>query len=854
MRDLVRNLYWGLVLALSFTTGNAWSWQLSNDSTYRRTPGFVSSQGPYRPTYTRTTDLVHTSLKLRFDWAKQEVDGHAVIALTPYFYPQDSVVLDARAFQIVGIERVQSLPTTLENFGTMPGLPLSYTYDSYQIRIALGKTYTRDDTLFVSIRYKARPEKAATLNFDGRPVEKGLYFINPDGKNPNKPRQLWTQGETTGGSSWFPTLETPNEKFTQDVFVTVEEKQLSVSNGLLLNQIRHPNGTRTDHWHQSLPHAPYLVALVVGDFFKASDTTADGMEVSYYVDSTYAPYARKIFGRTPDMISFFSKLFDVPYPWEKYAQIVVKDFVSGAMENTTATILQEETHMVDRDLIDGNSDALIAHELAHHWFGNLVTCEDWGQLPLNESFANYAEYLWEEHRSGKAAADWSGYLEALQYFAEAQTKRVDMIRYFYENPDHMFDSHSYAKGGRILHMLRNYVGDEAFFKSLSHYLKKKQFGTAELADLRLAFEEITGKDLNWFFDQWFYRPGHPELIVSHHYLPAPNRLTLRVQQVQDRTQSTLYRLPIAVEVWVKGQKRVLPIVIDRPDQEFNFVVETAPDLVRFDSQCQLLGTVDHEKSTAEWLYQLAHTDEFLARYEALTQLSSQLSESKVRDAFRKAMQDPFWKIRQEAFYRVAEYEGPGKKDFEPLIKSSVTTDPHPQVRGEALLALKSYGIEKYGGEVQKALNDSSYAVVATAISLSSESNKKNIESIIARFSEVPNEYIAAAVGDYYGDHPSPAHFTWYTNMLNRLNPSGCYALLQVFGKYLIRSDAETQQKGLVLLEQLARDHAGMSVRYGAYQLLSWFDDRPGVKDILQELKNSERNPQLLDLYKGLEAN
>lgn len=855
MWNFTKKAFFTLILSFLLPSESLFAWQLPTDSTHRRSPGFVSPDGPYQPTTLKTTELIHTSLKLDFDWEKQEVNGHAVIALKPYFYPQDSVVLDARNFQSgMTIEMAKNTPSRWEEFNSVQGVPLSYHYDQFQIRIALDKKYTRNDTLFLSIRYTARPTEANQLSFRGVPVEKGIYFINPDGKDANKPRQLWTQGETTGGSSWFPTLETPGQKFTQDFFLTVEEKQLSVSNGLLVDQIRHRNGTRTDHWRQTLPHAPYLVAIAIGDFFKASEKTEEGLEVSYYVDSLYAPYAKKIFGRTPQMISFFSKLFDTPFPWEKYAQVVVRDFVSGAMENTTVTILQEETQMTDRELVDGDSDALIAHELAHHWFGNLVTCEEWGQLPLNESFANYAEYLWEEHRSGKASADWSGYLETMQYLSESQTKKVEMIRYFYEHPDHMFDSHSYAKGGRILHMLRNLVGDDAFFASLSNYLKKKQFQTAELADLRMSFEEITGWDLNWFFDQWFYRPGHPELEISHEYLADSGKVVLKVRQVQDQSQSTLYRLPVKVDIWTKGKKSTKEVVIDQAEQEFIFASEGAPELVIFDSNCQLLSVVNHEKPQQEWLFQLKNSDEFLAKYEAIKNLSLGLADAKVREALQDALLDPFWKIRQEALFGFAGYDGSGKKAIEPIVKKLAASDPHPQVRGEALLALEAYGLEKYEDVLKNALSDSSYAVVATAISLVAKSNIKNKAVSIRQFADVPNEYIASAVGDFFGDHPEPAYLDWFTGMFKRLNSSGSYSLLQAFGKYLIKSENKTQEKGLVFLEKLAREHAGVSVRYGAYQLISWFEGYPGVKRALHEIKSSERNQQLLDLYQGLENN
>ncbi len=842
-----------LLLALFFPDKDLLAWQATEDSTHRRVPGFVSPDGPYRPAATRTTDLLHTSLRLSFDWKNEEVAGHAVLAFKPHFYPLDSVILDARAFEIKEVHLAERLPAAFEDFENLKGMPLKYSYDRLQLRIALDKPYSRHDTAFLVVRYIGRPRNAAKLDFGGAPVDRGLYFINPDGSDPYKPRQLWTQGETTGGSSWFPTIEAPNEKFTQDFYLTVENKQLTISNGLLVGQIQHPDGMRTDHWRQSLPHAPYLAAIAVGEFSKTADKAENGMEVSYYLDSAYAPYASGIFGRTPEMISFFSKRFGVPYPWEKYAQVVVKDFVSGAMENTTVTVMQEETQMTDRELLDGDSDALIAHELAHHWFGNLVTCEEWGQLPLNESFANYAEYLWEEHRRGKEAADWSACLETMEYFSESRHKNVSMIRYFYQNPDHMFDSHSYAKGGRILHMLRTYTGDEAFFSSLSLYLKRKQFGTAELADLRMAFEEITGEDLNWFFDQWFLKPGHPELAISHHYLPAPNKLVLRVRQLQDTLKNTSYRLPVHLDIWVKGRKLRKSVVIDKTDQEFSFTLESAPDLVLFDGECQLLGVVKHEKPKEEWIYQLRHSDRFPARYEALRQLGTFLKEPAIREALLSATGDAFWKIRQEALFQLSENDAAIKKEAGRLI-SLAKHDPSPQVRGEALLALQKTGIPNYEALIKQALEDSSYAVVATAIGLLARTGSpKNMQAVVNRFRNVANEAVAAAVGDYFGDNPAGGHLDWFKEMMNRLNPSGCYTLMQAFGKYLIRSEHAIQQQGIGFLEKLARSHSALSVRYGAYQLLGWFDDQPGIKELLEEIRDGERDPRLLELYSGLEA-
>ena len=283
-----------------------------------------------------------------------------------------------------------------------------------------------------------------------------------------------------------------------------------------MSQKKNADGTRTDYWKMDLPHAPYLFFMGVGDYAIVKDSYK-GKEVSYYVEKEYAPVARKIFGNTPEMIEFFSKITGVHYPWVKYSQIAGRDYVSGAMENTTATIHQEGAQQDARQLIDGNIwEGTIAHELFHQWFGDYVTAESWSNLTLNESFADYSQHLWDEYKYGKDAGDAENY-QGMQGYLQSGSESKDLVRFFYADKEDMFDQVSYQKGGRILHMLRNFVGDSAFFKSLNLYLTTNKFKSAEAHQLRLAFEEVTGHDLNWFFNQWYYGNGHPNVDISYNY-------------------------------------------------------------------------------------------------------------------------------------------------------------------------------------------------------------------------------------------------------------------------------------------------------------------------------------------------
>src|SRR5690606_4973139 len=272
--------------------------------------------------------------------------------------------------------------------------------------------------------------------------------------------------------------------------------------------VHNGDGTRTDHWVLDQPHAPYLAAIVVGEFAEVKDTV-DQLPLRYIVEMEFEQGARKVFRHTPEMVRFFSENLGVAFPWPNYDQIVVRDFVSGAMENTTASIFMEALNLDEREAIDSEWDYIIAHELFHQWFGNLVTLESWANLPLNEAFADYSEYLWMEHHEGMDPADMHHVRSLEDYFSEAEEKQVDLIRYYYDTGEDMFDHHSYAKGGRVLHMLRKYLGDEAFFASLNLYLTKHAYSSVEIHDLRMAFEEVSGRDMNWFFNQWFMASGHP---------------------------------------------------------------------------------------------------------------------------------------------------------------------------------------------------------------------------------------------------------------------------------------------------------------------------------------------------------
>ncbi|WP_439555200.1 M1 family aminopeptidase [Dyadobacter sp.] len=823
------------------------------DTVYRRNPGTITKKGPYRPERTRKSDIIYTRLDVQFDWVKQQVPASAVIAFKSHFHPQNTLELDAKGFDIKGVSMLDTVgdygALTTEEIAGKVVKKLNFTYeDKRKLIIKLDKNYTRNDTLLVKIDYVAKPNDLPRNKPDDSQTDKGLYFINADGLDEGKPRQIWTQGETEGSSCWFPTIDAPNQKFTHDFYITVDSTFKTLSNGLLIGQSEGKKGTRTDHWKQSIPHAPYLAMIAVGDFVVAKDMMPNGLELSYYVEPKYGKDAHAIFGRTPEMMGFFSNIFGVEYPWEKYAQIAVRDFVAGAMENTTATVHEEGVQNDTRSLVDGNSDAVIAHELAHHWFGDYVTCEEWGQLPLNESFANYSEYLWSEYNDGKYEADWGNLQEMKSYLLESETKQVPMIRYFYKDRENMFDSHSYAKGGRILHMLRSYVGDDAFFASLKYYLRKNALGTVEIDDLRTAFEKVTGEDLNWFFDQWFHRPGHPNLKIQQEYVANAGKVLLKVKQAQDTLATTVYRLPLKVDVWVSGKKNQYNVVIDKVTQTLEFPAAKKPDLVVFDADAQLLAVIEHEKNRPEMQFQYLNADRFLHKYDALSQLEGALADTTVKNILEKAMGDPFWKFRQMAVSNFAEYAGAGFADIETKIQNLARKDPHPQVRSEAIITLASFGDNNSDAIFKEALSDSSYLVVSVAIEKYLMSQPNDANEIAAQFENSPNDAIVTSVANYYAGLAQPERFDWFLEKMRAMKPTEKYNFLQVFGKYLIKSKQDIQRKSIPVLEGLARDNSSYFVRFGAFQALGLLTDIQGVTALRKDIRAKETEPKLKEMY------
>jgi aminopeptidase N len=661
-------------------------------------PFLIKAQNDYRASYPKINDLVHTKLDVRFDYEKSWMYGKEWLTLKPHFYPTDSLTLDAKGMDIKEIAMMKGAAKST----------LKYTYDGWQLRINLDRTYKGGESYTIYIDYTSKPNEVKVKGSAAINDAKGLYFINPTGEDKNKPTQIWTQGETEANSVWMPTIDKPNQKTTDEIYMTVPAKYVTLSNGLLISQKKNADGTRTDYWKMDLPHSPYLFFMGVGDFAIIKDSYK-GKEVSYYVEKEQAPYARAIFGTTPEMMKFYSDKLGVEYPWQKYNQIVGRDYVSGAMENTTTTLHQENAYQNFRQLADENSwETVICHELFHQWFGDLVTTESWSNITVNESMADYSQTLWMEYKHGKDAGDRENFNGMQNYLQDSASATKNLVRFYYADKEDVFDLVSYQKGGRVLHMLRNYVGDDAFFKSLNNYLTTNKFKNGESDQMRLAFEEVTGQDLNWFWNQWYFGSGHPIVKIDYAYDDAAGKATVTIEQTQNTGKT--FRLPIAIDVYNGASKKRYTVWMEDKKQSFTIPYTQRPDLINVDADKVILWVKTDNKTAANFIHQWKHAPLYMDRKEALDYFATndmkELSEG---------LKDKFGYLRRYAAQRIIDSKIAGDADVLKAAEAAIAVEDNRTAKAAELDILVKTADAKYTSLYKKNVDDSSYSVAASAL-------------------------------------------------------------------------------------------------------------------------------------------
>jgi len=766
----------------------------------------------YNPSATRLNDLLHTRLEVSFDIPKQQLFGKATLDFKPYWYPVDSLILDAKSFDVFRVAIV-------DKQGNMSDL--QYRYENDQIRISLGKTYTRSESYRVYVQYTANPQRITAKGSEAITDAKGLYFIDPKEEDASKPTQIWTQGETESSSCWFPTIDKPNEKMTQELIITVPDKYVTLSNGLKTASKKNSDGTRSDTWKMDQPHAPYLAMMAIGEYAIVKDKWRK-IEVDYYVEKEFEPHAKKIFGNTPEMLEFFSKKLGVDYPWQKYSQVVVRDYVSGAMENTTATIFGEFVQQTPKQMLDEKHESVIAHELFHHWFGDLVTCESWANLPLNESFATYSEYLWDEYKYGRDAADFHLQEGLNQYVEEAFGKKVDLIRFDYENREDMFDRHSYQKGGCVLHMLRKYMGDEAFFEALKTYLNDNRFQATEIHHLRLAFEKVTGEDLNWFFNQWFLGKGHPTVEAGWNWEEAQKTLEIQLEQVQDIESNGAFRLPMEVDIYVRGTARRVRISMDSVKQTIRIAQNEKPDFVNIDAERMILGFLRqlNRREDAEWL--LLNGKLYGDRFSGLEKIVEDLSLPGSSELIKTALRDKFWNIRLYALNSMKDLLTGNPEEFKTTLMLLAGTDPEAKVRAAATGMLASYGTDEgIRQKLELSLNDSSAAVQSAALGALYQSDPEKTKELLSKLEPTADGEMLISIAAIYAMSGTPDKFDFLIKTFDKIkNPNEKYFFVQIIGRYALSQSDDLVINTIDRMTEIARKGSPWFIRLAGIQMLA----------------------------------
>lgn len=698
----------------------------------------------YRAEKEKKFSLVHTKLQVSFNFNDKTLNGEEWVTAKPHFYASNTFELDAKAMIIHAIKLGQT--------------SLKYEYDGFTLKVKLPKEYQRDEEFTIYIKYTAQPEKVKQKGSSAITSAKGLYFINADGSDKNKPTQVWTQGETEASSCWFPTIDSPNQKTSQEIYITVPNKYKTLSNGTLVSQ-KNNGSTRTDYWKLDQKHAPYLFFMGVGEYEIIKDSYKN-IPVNYYVEKKYASVAKDIFGLTPEMIGFFSKITGIEYPWSKYSQIVGRDYVSGAMENTTAVIHGEKAYQMPGQLIDDNvQENTIAHEIFHHWFGNLVTSESWSNLTLNESFANYSEYLWREHKYGKNNAD-AHLFEDITGYKESQNEDKNLVRYYYADKEDMFDAVSYNKGGAILHMLRNYLGDKAFFEGLNVYLTENKYKSAEAHQLRLAFEKVSGKDLNWFFNQWYFGSGHPKVQVSYDYNTLEKTVTINVYQ----TQKNEFKFPLAIDIFQGKKKTRYNVFVDNNDASFTFKFQgKSPTLLLVNADGVILGDFQENKVLSDYINQLKYAENYVHKREALLEVAKSQDNKEAFDAIATALNDDFYKIRLLALENINLINKFSKKNTINKIKLMANNDEKTLVQAAAIETLGKLTDPELRPIFLKALESKSYTVLGKALVAMYFIDK---EFAIKKSKEIPSEVkkiIAVPLTRIYLDEKDETEMVFIAN-------------------------------------------------------------------------------------------
>jgi aminopeptidase N len=603
----------------------------------------------------RSYDAIHYLIRIRLDLDARAFDASTTVTLASLREGLASCALDAEEFTVTSVRGED-------------GTPLGFDQTDRSLEVRLPRPLQFGE------------ETSFTCAYHGLAPKKGLKFVAATEDNP---RLVFSDSWPDNVHHWFPCYDYPNDKATSEIVATVERGLKVAANGRLVSTIEDPaSGTVTYHWSQDLPHSTYLVFLAAAPYVVVRDAYKT-LPVNYWVYPSDEAKAKPTYGKTPKMIEFFNRIFGLDYPWRKYDQVSVPS--GGGAESTSATAMTHAIMVGEKDAADFPAIGIVSHELAHQWWGDLVTLRSWAHTWINESFGTYADYLYHRFEKGddEGAIDLQGKLDA--YLREARTRYVrPIVTDRYDAPEDMFDAHTYPKGARVLHMLRSLIGDEPFFATLRHFLRRYAFDAADTADFIRSVKTVTGRNLDWFFDQWLYKPGHPVFEVRSEWDAAAKAVRLEVAQVQDLSRGVpVFRVPVSIKLVTPRRTDVRRIWVEKPKETFELPLGEKPLLVRFDEDNVLVKEIRFPKELDELLFQLGH-DDVIGRMDAAAALPAFKGDPRTAAALGASLRsDPFWAVRKGALEALASL---GTKGGAAVLKEACR-DPDARVRAAAVAAL-----------------------------------------------------------------------------------------------------------------------------------------------------------------------
>jgi aminopeptidase N len=607
----------------------------------------------------RHYDLQHSKIALRFDVDQKKVIGDVTHTLSILHDGTSKI-----AFDSVGLT-IQSV--------TVNRAPAKFESTATKLFIPLPSAAHIGDKFDIDIRYEGKPAK-------------GLYFILPDKDYPNRPKQIWSQGESEDTRYYLPTYDYPNDRLTTETILTVPASWITVANGKLINVSKAADNMKTWTWRESLPSSTYLITVVAGEFDEVKQSW-HGLPVTYYAPKGRGDRLLSNYERTPAMMEVFSKKLGVDYPWEKYSQSMVDDFVAGGMENSSATTNTSSSLRSPKLIPEfpGNEDPLISHELAHQWFGDLVTCNDWGDIWLNEGFATFFELVWTESHYPKEQADYERWIAVQEWLGQTSLYAKPIVRHDFDDSSE-FDGNAYGKGGLVLYMLRHQIGGDAFYRGLRHYLEINRGKNVVTADLIKAIDEANHINVQQFFDEWIYGAGAPKFDLTYTYDEAKHQIALTVKQAQKvEGRVGIFHVPVDVEITTASGAKLHRIAISKETETFQLASDGAPLMVLFDKGGHILKSAEFHKEKKEWLYQLKNAAELADRAEAAQALAKLKNDDEALAALGVALNtDKAWGLRNvaaDALGRVGNAAA-GKQ-----LLAGLDANPQPYVRNHIAATL-----------------------------------------------------------------------------------------------------------------------------------------------------------------------